>query len=73
MQPGEPKNVQRADSLAVWLVLVNEAGLFSVCEAHAEIPAGWRALGPSGTREECVRFIDENMTDMRPSWRGGEA
>ena len=70
--PREPEDVQDAGSLAVWLVLVNEDGLFSICESHAAIPAGWRALGPSGTRDQCLRFIDENMTDMRPSWRGGE-
>jgi MbtH protein len=71
MQPCEPDDVQNAGSLAVWLVLVNEDGLFSICEAHAVIPVGWRALGPSGTREECLRFIDDNLTDMRPSGRGG--
>jgi MbtH protein len=70
MQPCEPDDVQNAGSLAVWLVLVNEDGLFSICEAHAAIPAGFRALGPSGTREECLSFIDENLTDMRPSYRG---
>ena len=66
----EPKDVQKAGSLAVWLVLVNEDDLFSICEAHAAIPAGWRALGPSGSREECLIFTDENLTDMRPSYRG---
>jgi MbtH protein len=70
---GEREDVQNAGSLVVWLVLVNEDGLFSICEAHTAIPVGWRALGPSGTRDQCLRFIDENMTDMRPSWRGGEA
>ena len=63
----ESEHVRHGGSPAVWLVLVNEDGMFSICEAGGAIPAGWRVLGPSGTKEECLRFIDDNLTDMRPS------
>jgi MbtH protein len=66
MKPNESEHVRAGGLSAVWLVLVNEDGLFSICEAGGAIPAGWSVLGPSGTKEECLGFIDDNLTDMRP-------
>ena len=66
MKPNESEHVRPGELPAVWLVVVNEHGMFSICEAGGAIPAGWRALGPSGTKEECLRLIDDCLTDMRP-------
>jgi MbtH protein len=30
------------------------------------VPAGWREVGRIGTEDECVAYIDEVWTDMRP-------
>jgi MbtH protein len=32
-----------------------------------DLPAGWRADGFTGTEEECLAYIDEVWTDMRPA------
>ena len=31
-----------------------------------EIPAGWRRVDMEGTRQECMDYVDETWTDMRP-------
>ena len=34
--------------------------------AHKQIPAGWRDVGRTGTKAECLAYVDEVWTDMRP-------
>ena len=47
-------------------VLINEEEQYSLWPASHEVPAGWRAVGFSGTQEECSAHVDEVWTDMRP-------
>ena len=48
-------------------VLVNDEGQHSLWPSFAQIPAGWRsALGPS-PREDCLSYVEENWTDLRPA------
>ena len=47
-------------------VLVNDEDQYSLWPAHLDIPAGWRAEGKTGTRDECTKHVDEVWTDMRP-------
>jgi uncharacterized protein YbdZ (MbtH family) len=54
------------DTDAVFSVLVNEEGQYSLWPAFAEIPAGWTAELSDASREDCVRHIEEHWTDMRP-------
>ena len=54
------------DDTAEYLVLINEEAQYSLWPQFKEIPAGWTATGPRGNRQECLAWIDENWTDMRP-------
>jgi uncharacterized protein YbdZ (MbtH family) len=46
--------------------LVNDEEQYSLWPAFAEVPAGWRvALGAAG-RQECLQFVEDTWTDMRP-------
>ncbi len=47
-------------------VVVNDEEQYSIWLAERELPAGWRAVGRQGTKDECLRHIDEVWTDMRP-------
>lgn len=49
-----------------FLVLVNDEQQYSLWPSFQKIPAGWSAIGPSGARAECLAWIDEHWTDMRP-------
>ncbi|AUG80420.1 MbtH domain protein [Kitasatospora sp. MMS16-BH015] len=53
-------------------VVVNHEEQYSIWFADRAAPEGWRDAGPSGSQEECLRWVDEHWTDMRPlSLRGG--
>lgn len=47
-------------------VLVNDEGQYSLWPTFKEVPAGWKTVGPRGVRQECLAYIEENWTDMRP-------
>jgi MbtH protein len=54
------------DETALFLVLVNDEGQYSLWPQFKDVPAGWKAVGPRGARKECLEWIDQNWTDMRP-------
>jgi MbtH protein len=47
-------------------VVVNLEEQYSIWPADTEPPAGWRREGFTGTEDECLAYIDEVWTDMRP-------
>ena len=47
-------------------VVVNDEEQYSIWQAGSEPPAGWRAEGFSGPRQECLEHIAAVWTDMRP-------
>jgi MbtH protein len=46
--------------------VVNDEEQFSIWFADRDIPAGWREAGRSGTKADCLAFIETVWTDMRP-------
>ncbi len=49
------------------VVVINEEEQYSIWPAGRELPAGWRPGGFTGTEDECLAYIDETWTDMRPA------
>jgi uncharacterized protein YbdZ (MbtH family) len=49
-----------------FLVLVNDEEQYSLWPSFHEIPPGWSATRQAGTRGECLAWVDEHWTDMRP-------
>ena len=49
-----------------FVVVLNDELQYSIWRADADVPAGWRAEGTSGTKDECLAHIDRVWTDMRP-------
>lgn len=47
-------------------VVVNHEEQYSIWPAERENPLGWRDAGKSGSKEECLTYINEVWTDMRP-------
>lgn len=50
----------------IYEVVVNNEEQHSIWPANRETPAGWRTVGKSGSRSECLEYIREAWTDMRP-------
>jgi MbtH protein len=47
-------------------VVVNHEEQYSLWPVHKDLPAGWRDAGKQGLKAECLAFIEEVWTDMRP-------
>jgi MbtH protein len=54
------------DEQAEFEVVLNDEEQYSIWPADREIPAGWRKAGKHGKKAECLTYINEVWTDMRP-------
>jgi MbtH protein len=58
-------NAQNEDT-TVYKVVVNHEEQYSIWPAERENPLGWRDAGRTGSKAECLEYIKEVWTDMRP-------
>ena len=54
------------DDSTIYKVVVNHEDQYSIWFADRELPAGWREAGKEGTKSDCLGYIEEVWTDMRP-------
>ncbi|MFE0491031.1 MULTISPECIES: MbtH family protein [Streptomyces] len=54
------------DEDAVYLVLRNEEGQYSLWPTFVDVPDGWEPVFGEAPRQACLDHIEENWTDMRP-------
>ena len=50
----------------IYKVVVNHEEQYSIWPADRENPLGWNDVGKAGTKAECLAYIKEVWTDMRP-------
>jgi MbtH protein len=56
---------EREDT-TTYRVVVNHEEQYSIWPTFKEIPAGWKDVGKQGPKAECLAYIEEVWTDMRP-------
>jgi len=56
---------QEDDDLA-YMVVINHEEQYSIWPADRDVPLGWTAVGKSGPKAECLAYIKDVWTDMRP-------
>jgi MbtH protein len=56
----------RNDDDVRYKVVINDEEQYSIWAADREPPLGWRALDKEGTKAECLAYVKEVWTDMRP-------
>ena len=49
-----------------YTVVVNHEDQYSIWFADRQLPLGWREVGKQGLKSECLAYIKEVWTDMRP-------
>ncbi len=54
------------EDTTTYRVVVNYEEQYSIWPVDREIPPGWRDVGKSGSKAECLAYIKEVWTDMRP-------
>ncbi len=62
----------------VFAVLVNAENQHSLWSAELPVPSGWDLVYGPESRQNCLDYVDEHWTDMRPASliaaeRAGEA
>ena len=50
----------------VFVVVVNEEAQYSIWPQELALPAGWEPVGKSGSKAQCLEYVAEVWTDMRP-------
>jgi MbtH protein len=51
----------------IYLVVVNHEEQYSIWPKwKQELPLGWKSVGKEGIKTECLAYIEEVWTDMRP-------
>jgi MbtH protein len=58
-------NRERDDD-TTYSVVRNHEEQYSIWPAGLDLPAGWSEVGKAGPKAECLAYIDEVWTDMRP-------
>jgi MbtH protein len=56
---------EREDT-TIYNVVVNDEEQYSIWPAYREPPLGWKLAGKQGPKAECLEYIKEVWTDMRP-------
>ena len=47
-------------------VLVNHEEQYSLWPTFRDIPNGWKQVGPIGTKQVCLDYVNEVWTDITP-------
>jgi len=54
------------EDTTIYKVVVNDEEQYSIWPDYKEMPLGWKGVGKSGLKPECLAYIKEVWTDMRP-------
>ncbi|MDJ0732569.1 MAG: MbtH family protein [Nostocaceae cyanobacterium] len=55
-----------SEDKTIYKVVVNHEEQYSIWFVDRENPLGWTDTGKSGSKAECLEYIKEVWTDMRP-------
>jgi MbtH protein len=59
-------NREETEDTTIYKVVINHEEQYSIWPADRENPLGWRDAGKQGLKAECLAYIGEVWTDMRP-------
>ncbi|HEX2400959.1 MAG TPA: MbtH family protein [Mycobacterium sp.] len=54
------------DDNGSFVVLVNDEDQHSLWPTFVDVPAGWRVVFGESARADCLAYVEEHWTDMRP-------
>ncbi len=54
------------DNNLTYMVVRNSEEQYSIWPAARQVPLGWQAISKTGNLDECLAYISEVWTDMRP-------
>jgi MbtH protein len=54
------------EDTTIYQVVVNHEEQYSIWPSDKELPIGWTTVGREGLKIDCLAYIEEVWTDMRP-------
>ena len=54
------------EDTTIYTVVINHEEQYSIWPTDRDLPLGWSAVDKTGTKQECLDYIEEVWTDMRP-------
>jgi MbtH protein len=57
---------EEQEDTTIYKVVINHEEQYSIWPLNRDNPAGWQDAGKSGLKSECLAYIKEVWTDMRP-------
>ena len=54
------------DDNGTFFVLVNDEDQYSLWPAFADVPAGWWVVFGASGRSDCLAYVEQTWTDLRP-------
>ena len=54
------------EDMTTYTVVVNHEEQYSIWPADRELPLGWQNAGKGGPKADCLAYIKDVWTDMRP-------
>ncbi|MFB2772387.1 MbtH family protein [Pelatocladus sp. BLCC-F211] len=54
------------EDTTIYKVVVNQEEQYSIWPFDRENPLGWKDVGKNGLKQECLNYIKEVWTDMKP-------
>jgi MbtH protein len=54
------------ETVELHLVLKNREEQYSLWPDYKEVPIGWKSVFGPKPKEDCLRYVKKNWTDMRP-------
>src|SRR5262245_19853825 len=55
-----------AEDTTIYQVVINHEEQYSIWPASSANPPGWNSVAVSGSKAECLNYIEKAWTDMRP-------
>lgn len=59
-------STEKNEDTRTYVVLVNHEEQYSLWLADKQVPLGWTVVGKPGSKSECLDYVREVWTDMRP-------
>lgn len=59
-------NREQTEDTTIYKVVINHEEQYSIWFVDRENPLGWQDVGKSGLKSECLEYIQQVWTDMRP-------
>jgi len=57
---------ENPDDTRSFVVVINPEEQYSIWPTSKAIPSGWRATETTGSKKDCLAYINTVWTDMRP-------